>query len=1402
MATVDERVVEMTFKGTSFLDGVKQTITALSNLKNSLNGLKGSSKDINDLDSAGKSVDLSHIANSVDSIKSKFNLMHVAALTAFKDIVDKAVNAGLSVVKAFTIAPIVAGFQSYETKINAIQTILANTAKAGTTLDQVTSALVNLNKYANLTVYNFADMAKNIGTFTAAGVGLQTSVSSIKGIANLAALSGSSAEQASTGMYQLSQAIAAGTLKLQDYNSVVNAGFGGKVFQTALLQTAKVNGVAVDSIIKKYGSFRQALQSGFITSKILTETLSEFTGDLSTKQLEAMGFTAAESAAIEKQAAIAVKSATQIRTISQLTDALKDDVSTAYAAVFEAIIGNFSQAPKLLTSVFNVLSNALIAPIYSLAKLITAFNGLGGRTIVINTIISLFHSLGQILGTIGDAFRTVFPPTSASDLIKIALAFQRFVDALSPSKKTLDDLKDTFTGIFSVIKLGIDIVGDIVKTLAGLFKVASGGGSNFLDLTAEIGNFLTKMKNTIESGGALTKFFQVLGNVLAVPIKIVAALSGALGGLGGVVSKIDGVVAPFVQKIGAAFGALGQAVVSGLQSGNLSQIGNVLNDGIFATILLQIKKFIKNLGQSDGESGGGFFSTIKESFEGLTATLKTMQTNLKSGTLEKIAIAVALLTASLLALSFVNVANLTKSLTAITVLFTELIGAMSVVAKVAGSAGILKMAAIGVALNLLATAILILSGAVAILAQFSFDQLAKGLGAIAILLVELVTATLLMSADSKGILTSAYSMEVMATALNVLSLAVIRLGKLNLETLSKGIGAIAALLLILGAFSKFSGDTLISSAASLVLVGAALVIISSAVAKLGSLSLSTLAKGIAGIAAVLLILVVALNGMEAALPGAAALVIASAALLILSNAINNLGSESWTEIGKALVLLAASLLIIIAAMVGMELALPGAAALLVVSAALAILTPVLIALGSLSWESIAKGLATLAGVFVILAAGALLLTPVVGTLILLGAAIALIGVGVLAAGVGIGLFAVGLGALALAVTASGAAILSFVSSILSLIPLAATKLGEGVIAFANAIGGSVGAIENAFTTIMVAVLGAIIKVVPLAVKAFGTILDGFLTAVNQNAPKILTTFANLILQVLQKMAVYYPKFVTAGLDLIVNLLNGITKEIPKIASAATNMIIAFINAIGTSTVKVVNAGLTMVVNLINGIANAIRSHTPQLNAAASNLASAIIEGLVKGIAGGLAGVVNAIVNVAESAISAAEHALHINSPSKDFVAIGESTGEGTILGVENTRAGVVDSVVTTAKTMVSAFGDALSGINESVGDMLDLQPKITPVVDLTQVKQGFGQIGSLTKGQLIAATASLSSASSISAANAAAAASLGVTGSPGATVQFNQYNSSPTALSAADIYRKTKSQLSVAKGVLAGANAG
>ena len=309
--SIDEKVVEMRFDNQNFEKNVSTSMSTLEKLNKSLR-LNGATKGFQDIDSASRKVNMSGLGSAVEAVQAKFSALSVVGVTALANITNSAVNAGKRIVSALTIDPIKTGFQEYETQINAVQTILANTESKGSTINDVNKALDTLNLYADKTIYNFTEMTRNIGTFTAAGIDLETSATAIQGIANMAAVSGSTSQQASVAMYQLSQALASGTVKLMDWNSVVNAGMGGQVFQDALKETSRQMvknaeslkkmsaeqkkawqeshgytddqmksmqeyGFNVDKIIEKNGSFRESLSEGWITADVLTMTLGKMT---------------------------------------------------------------------------------------------------------------------------------------------------------------------------------------------------------------------------------------------------------------------------------------------------------------------------------------------------------------------------------------------------------------------------------------------------------------------------------------------------------------------------------------------------------------------------------------------------------------------------------------------------------------------------------------------------------------------------------------------------------------------------------------------------------------------------------------------------------------------------------------------------------------------------------------------------------------------------------------------------------------------------------------------------------------------------------------------------------------------------------------------------------------------
>ena len=270
-------------------------------------------------------------------------------------------------ISAITKDPVRDGLAEYETQMDAIQTILANTQKEGTKIDRVNAALDELNTYADKTIYNFTEMTRNIGTFTAAGVKLDNSISSIKGIANLAAMSGSKSQQASTVMYQLSQAIASGTVKLMDWNSVVNAGMGGQLFQDALTRTSEHLQTGAKAAIEAKGSFRESLSTGWLTTEVLTQTLDQFATAADTqkeyqdavKKFVEQGYSKEEATQIADMARTANDAATKVKTFTQLIDTLKEAMGSGWTTSWRLIIGDFEEAKEMWSNVSDFFSNII-----------------------------------------------------------------------------------------------------------------------------------------------------------------------------------------------------------------------------------------------------------------------------------------------------------------------------------------------------------------------------------------------------------------------------------------------------------------------------------------------------------------------------------------------------------------------------------------------------------------------------------------------------------------------------------------------------------------------------------------------------------------------------------------------------------------------------------------------------------------------------------------------------------------------------------------------------------------------------------------------------------------------------------------------------------------------------------
>ncbi len=351
----------------------------------------------------------------------------------------------------------------------------------------------------------------------------------------------------------------------------------------------------------------------------------------------------------------------------------------------------------------------------------------------------------------------------------------------------------------------------------------------------------------------------------------------------------------------------------------------------------------------------------------------------QASTLLKIAGAMAILTAAIIALSLVDSEKLNSSLGALSVLFVELLGSMAIFEKIMNGVAIKGMGQLTIAMIGMSTAVLILAGAVQKLSGLDWDELLKGLVGVAGLSAILVISATALSKTSKGLIKGSAGLVVFASAIRVLVGAVEDLGALDVGSLAKGLIGVGVLCTELalflkatdldGMFTKVTANAkhVISTAAAMTILGAAMLVFGEAVEKMGNLSWGEIGRGLTTMAGSLAAVTVAMNFLpKGMMSKATGMVEVGAALLIIGEAVRNMGGMSWEEIAKGLAALAGSMTILVVALNAMKGALIGAAAVLTVSAALTAFTPVLRALGNMSWESIAKGLVALAGSFTLL----------------------------------------------------------------------------------------------------------------------------------------------------------------------------------------------------------------------------------------------------------------------------------------------------------------------------------------------------------------------------------------------------------------------------------------------------
>lgn len=1002
---------------------------------------------------------------------------------------------------------------------------------------------------------------------------------------------------------------------------VSEAGFAVDDFTEALRETASGSVAGFDQMVEEAGSFDATLSKGWLTTEILAQTLdklaNEATGTsdgiagLSDEQLKNIGYTEEQIKALRALGDEATSSSSELAGLVQTVTR-----QSGRELLFDSILNSCKAVQKIFGTLKQAWSE-VFPPITSdgLYSAIEALHSFSERLIISDetadklsrTFKGFFAILDLVRQGIVAVVDVVAPMaggvTSLADgILTVTATIGDFLVGIDEAAKKGEVFNRIAQAISTVIEIVVSGIKEFIGVLANTFAVPGLEGfeallgriqariGQVIDAFAGLGNGADNAADKMDSAFGKSKILQMFQALFNGVKTIASAIIEVAGGLA-------------------------SGLVESISNADFNGIIDLLNGVSLGAIAVSIKKFFDSFKEVTDAAG-----SIKESITGILDSVKgcfeAWQNDINAKALLKIASAVAVLAVSLVALSLIDSEKLTASLMAVGVLFGELMASMAIMDKVnvdgkslskSGnamikmSAALLLMASalktiaqlepeqiaaglvgVGVLLAeidvfmhtakfdknaskaatgmiLFAAAIKILASAVTEMGGLDWSQLAKGLTGVGVLLAE-VDVFLNTAKFSGKSMTTATGILVLAGAMKVFASACKDFGQMNVGELVKGLSSIGVLLLEITAFTKMSGEAkgLVSTGLALIEIGAAMKIFASAIADFGRMSLAEIGKGLLAMGGALAEIAVAMRAMpKNMISMGAGLVVVGEALNIIRNVLEKMGGMSWESVAKSLIAMGGALAELAVGLNFMNGTLAGSAAMLVAAGALAVLTPVLVTLGSMSWEAIAKGLITVAGAFTVIGVAGAVLTPLLPTILGLGGAFALIGVGITGLGAGLLLVGTGLSAIAVGITALAtslgagvtvivAGLTSIITGIAALIPAIAEKLGEAVVAFAQVITNGAPAIGDAVKALVLTLVDVLVECVPAIAEGALELVSGVLAALATYTPQIVDSIMQFLVGIIEGVARNMPSLIQAVVDLLASLFSGVISALGEI----------------------------------------------------------------------------------------------------------------------------------------------------------------------------------------------------------------------------------------------------------------
>lgn len=1346
--TVDNRVVQMSFDNSNFEANAHQSLNTIDKLNGSLNNL-GSSNGFSKMNASANSVDLSRVEAGVGSLQKRFSALGIAGMTVVQDVTH-----GVERLAGKMTSALVQGG-----KQRALNIEQAKFQFQGLGMN-VEKTMASALDAVHGTAYGLDEAAKVASMLGASGMRAgKKMTSSLRAVAGVAAMTGSSYSQ------------------IGDIFTTV-AG-NGRLMGEQLLQLSG-RGINAAAVLGKYmhkseAQVRDMVSKGQISFKTFSNAMDSAFGQHAKDANKT--FTGSLSNVRAALARIGADAFTpyfeNMKNVNNSLIPVIDNIHTALGPII-----------KDSSSIMKIMGDIVRTPLekMNLASLLKQKSDLEAQ--IRNASGKKLKELQSELKDVNLSIKNV-----KNNLGKIAKEISKALLELIPgfkkNKQAAENLKNTFSGLYSLGHLVFTIFKGLGKILLSVVAGILPVGEGFLQISGDLGKYITKLDKSVnkselfvKAANHISKALSGVGKVSQSIGEVVGKVFGKIGDVLKRVFKDMEIVFTDIDKTATLFNAIGLASM-------LSTFGILLAN--ISDPLVMIDRTMLSW-----KYVAGNINTVLRNTQ---YTLKGLTANVNAGALKSLAISIGILAVSLKILSTIDpkkIVSATAGLEAAALILAS----TALIIKKMELFDTKHIWGVSNGMVVLATAILIMSAAFSKLSKLSWGEILKG--AVALSTVSYILSKLGTSlASVKGVGKGAAGVVLMAASVKILASALTDLSTIKWEGLAKGIIGIGSLMAAIAIFmdktQKLSAGVL--NGVGLVLLAASIKILVSSVAELGKMKFETVEQGLAAVGAILLGLAGFLSITNELGSGlfeiSVGILILSKAMQYLVSSVDALGKMNPEKMVQGLFGLAGVLasIMVVLNYTG-EKALEGAVAIALICVGLTKLTSVILTIGKMSFESLIQGLLGLSAALILIGAAAVVLEPVLPALFGLGAALIVVGAGIGILGVGLTTFGAGMVSFTTGLVMFTTQVVANVEMIIKMFKDMGIGIAEGFLSFTKALADNLPELTGSITKI----------------------IAGVIEAIDANAARIIDTMLNIVEKFLVALAEHMPVIAKAGMDIVTGLLQGIAQGIGGVIDAAYKLVIAFINGLanairdnaqplkdaiinlvsamvdavktflGIKSPSTVFAGIgkNIVLGLINGIKSLVSSAVGAVIGLAKSLISGILgfvgrfasagakfvsnigagiksgatsaynamrtvvsktltavkdkvkdfataginaaKGFARGIGEKVDSAVNAAKDLGSKAWKALKHVLDEHSPSKVTGKIGEYFGAGYVNGMASYGAKAYDTAASLGTAAKKGLASKLANVIDS---NIDAQPVITPVLDLSVVKSDAKSIGGM-----------------------------------------------------------------------------